>query len=230
MPKISLHNQTFSYQIKRKSIRSIRLHLKSKSSFSVSCPQLVPAPIVIAFIRQHQDWIIKHSPKFVSHPKISSLTKINILDRCYNLIIKKDSKNSLVVTTDTLYLTTTHLYQKNLKAILQKYLKPMAQKLIETNTSKLAKTMGVKYKKVVAKNQRTLFGSCSRQNNLNFNWQIIFFPKDKFEHLLIHELAHLVHRHHQKSFWAFVAQFDPNWKQNNKWLKQQGSNHYLFKP
>lgn len=230
MPKIILQKHSFSYLVYRKSIRSIRLQLKTKRSFYVSCPFLTPAPLIGRFIRQNQDWIIKNSQKIIPQKKLKDLKKINILGQTYNLLIQKNSKPSFFITTDTIYLTSPHLYQKDLISLLKKHLQPLSKKLISSHTQTMAKIMGVKYRRLVVKNQRSLFGSCSHQNNLNFNWQIIFFPKDKFDHILIHELAHLKHRHHQKSFWSFVAQFDPNWQANNRWLKNQGSTHYLFKP
>ena len=44
-------------------------------------------------------------------------------------------------------------------------------------------------------------------------------------YVVIHEVCHLIHRHHRRSFWELVKSLDPNYKIHVKWLKQ---NHHLL--
>lgn len=79
--------------------------------------------------------------------------------------------------------------------------------------------MGVRYNRVFIKDQRTLWGSCSREGNLNFNWRLILAPPAVLEYVVIHELAHLVEMNHSRRFWRIVADFCPSFKTHRRWLK-----------
>lgn len=44
-------------------------------------------------------------------------------------------------------------------------------------------------------------------------------PQDIIEYIVVHELAHIVHKHHQKSFWSLVEKHLPDYKQRIAVLK-----------
>ncbi len=66
------------------------------------------------------------------------------------------------------------------------------------------------------------FGSCSRQRNINIAYRLLFTPKEVFRYVCVHELAHLREFNHSKRFWALVEQAMPNYKECEKWLKDNG--------
>ena len=45
----------------------------------------------------------------------------------------------------------------------------------------------LKYNKFYVKNQKTLWGSCSKKRNLNFNWRIMLLRPHEADYLIIHE-------------------------------------------
>ncbi len=46
------------------------------------------------------------------------------------------------------------------------------------------------------------WGSCSARNVLSFNTMMMKLPKDVIQYIIVHELAHIRHKHHQKSVLA----------------------------
>lgn len=77
-----------------------------------------------------------------------------------------------------------------------------------------------KYKKIRLSSARYRWGSCSAKNNLNFNWKIIFAPKNVIDYLVVHELVHTKHKNHQKVFWKSVEAIYPEFRESRKWLKK----------
>ena len=47
-------------------------------------------------------------------------------------------------------------------------------------------------------------------------------PPDLQNHIILHELAHLVHMNHSHAFWDLLASWDPQSETNQKSLKRLG--------
>lgn len=77
-----------------------------------------------------------------------------------------------------------------------------------------------KYNKISVKNQKTRFGSCSANRNLNFNYKIAKLPKEIADYVIIHELCHLKELNHSKNFWNLVSKKAPDYLKTRKKLKE----------
>ncbi len=100
---------------------------------------------------------------------------------------------------------------------------PTHQSLRETLTERIAHwapRLGVAPKRVFIKNQRTRWGSCSEQGNLNFNWRLARAPAEVVEYVVIHELAHLLEMNHSKRFWEHVDRWCPEHRVHRRWLRE----------
>ena len=66
----------------------------------------------------------------------------------------------------------------------------------------LAQKYGFEYNRVFIKNQKTRWGSCSGQNNINLNVNLVRLPEKLVDYTLLHELVHTRIKNHGKQFWA----------------------------
>ncbi len=97
--------------------------------------------------------------------------------------------------------------------------KEKAFSLIFERIKCLNKIYGFKYEKIFIKNQKTRWGSCSRKNNLNFNYKILFLPDNLRDYIIVHELCHLGEFNHSQRFWNLVAQTFPDFREIKNQLK-----------
>ncbi len=74
--------------------------------------------------------------------------------------------------------------------------------------------LGIKFRKT-----KSQWGSCSGKNMLSFNTMMMKLPRHIIEYIIVHELCHIVHKHHKKSFWEMVEKFIPNYKRVRMELK-----------
>jgi hypothetical protein len=77
--------------------------------------------------------------------------------------------------------------------------------------------------KVVIKDQKTRWGSCSKKGNINLNWRLIMAPLHVIDYVVVHELCHLKVMNHSKDFWNLVESIQPNNHERRRWLKVNGN-------
>jgi len=87
-----------------------------------------------------------------------------------------------------------------------------ARKFITDRVRYFSEMHGFKYNKIRIKNQRTVWGSCSVDGNLNFNYILFKMPKDIADYIIIHELCHLKRFDHSENFWNLVARILPGYR------------------
>jgi len=68
------------------------------------------------------------------------------------------------------------------------------------------------YNKVFIKSQKTRWGSCSSNRNLNFNYRITSLAPELQDYLVVHELCHLKEFNHGQAFWDLVALQIPDYR------------------
>lgn len=98
--------------------------------------------------------------------------------------------------------------------------KEIARSLVEERVSKLNQFYDFPVNRIAIRDQKTRWGSCSSQNNLNFNYRIIFLPDDLVDYLVVHELCHLQEMNHSKHFWELVGQKIPDYRQKSRKLRK----------
>lgn len=97
-----------------------------------------------------------------------------------------------------------------------------AKRIFPERTAYFALRMGVDYGRITIREQKTRWGSCTSEGNLNFNWRLIFAPEKVLDYVVVHELAHRKEMNHSPAFYAVVASVMPEYKIYEKWLRDNG--------
>ncbi|MBO5212189.1 MAG: M48 family metallopeptidase [Clostridia bacterium] len=100
-----------------------------------------------------------------------------------------------------------------------KHLKIKAMKTIPSRVEYFSKIMGVFPVGVSINSAKKRFGSCSSRGRLNFSCRLMLYPDEAVDYVVVHELAHLKHLDHSKSFWSFVERFMPDYRERKNLLK-----------
>lgn len=94
----------------------------------------------------------------------------------------------------------------------------MTRRVLEINNMYFKKNI----KSVNLKYNRSNWGSCSSSTNINFSTRLLFAPQIVQDYVIIHELAHLIEMNHSSRFWNIVSKIMPDYKSQEKWLKENG--------
>lgn len=208
--------------------KNIKLSVLADGSLKVTAPHYTKESHIREFISSQQIWIKKQQQKIKSKPQLETkehvyifgkkYTKVLTSPPAYPLGIHTQSNNLIVSCIPTTIEPPTWDTRHDTKA--HSFLKKTAHKYCSTQTQNWAKKMNISYGKVTLKKQKTRWGSCSSQGNLNFNWQLVHFEPKIIDYVIIHELAHRVHMNHSAKFWALVAKYDPHYKEHLNVLKK----------
>lgn len=69
----------------------------------------------------------------------------------------------------------------------------------------------------------SLWGSLSARDGLSLDLSLVLGAPAAFEYVLVHELCHLLHRHHQRSFWREVEARGVDWRAQRDYLHAHGA-------
>lgn len=98
----------------------------------------------------------------------------------------------------------------------------LAKQIIPEKVAYYARLMGVTYGRIAIRKQKTKWGSCSQDGNLNFNCLLMMAPPEVLDYVVVHELCHRLEMNHSARFWAKVEHVMPNYRVPRKWLKDNG--------
>ena len=128
-------------------------------------------------------------------------------------LLKYDKERTFLHFTGESFILNYNTYDKQ---IFQKYIddfyKSEAKNHIPTLVDKWAKTMNVTPLSLSFRKTKRQWGSCSSSNKISINTMIMKLPLNVIEYIIVHELAHITHKHHQKDFWRCVARYIPEYK------------------
>ena len=101
-------------------------------------------------------------------------------------------------------------------------LKKDAGEDLTARVRRFAPLVGVTYGRITIRAQKTRWGSCTGEGNLNFNCLLALAPPEIRDYVVIHELCHRKEMNHSLRFWEEVAKFCPDYRRHRQWLKRNG--------
>ena len=206
-----------------------------KGQVKVSVPRGVSERQVEKFVSTKKEWIYKHWQKCQEQQTLQAQKEYKFGQEfpfCgRNLTIRVGEYDRKTISVQLIqnslwvyFPKTTPLEERSryIKEALIYWYKTQARKVFRDKLDHYSTIMGVEYKGLRIKEQKTKWGSCSAQGNINLNWKVIMAPEAVIDYLIIHELAHLKFLNHSQDFWYIVANYMVDYKQWKKWLKEHG--------
>ena len=103
------------------------------------------------------------------------------------------------------------------------FLRAEARRRLSAAAAEKAGGAGLRVRRVVVKDTRTRWGSCTADGTLMFSWRLVMSPARVQDYVVAHEVAHLRHMDHGAAFWALVGRLTPHQRAAMAWLKARGA-------
>ena len=89
--------------------------------------------------------------------------------------------------------------------------------------------LGRRRTRLVLRDTRSRWGSCSSAGVLMFNWRLVMAPPEVLDYVAAHEVAHLAEMNHSARYWAIVERIFPDYRRARAWLRQEGNALHLWR-
>ena len=207
--KVEIENTMIEFNVQYGNGKKLSIHIDSMGFITVKAPKDTSKEMIVSAIESQGKWIVEklqeirkarelpHAREYHAHGKFLYMGKERFLHElidCSDLneeVLKKNLKKFYMNKCKAIVEERIKIYQKQLKV------KP---KLIEIVESKVK------------------WGSCSSGKKITFNFRLAMAPIEVIDYVIIHELCHITHMNHDRSFWRRVGSIMPDYKEKEEYL------------
>jgi hypothetical protein len=198
--------------------RRYLLRLRPDGTLRVTIPRGGTAAGAREFVERSRPWLERQWQRMQSRPQHPATWQIGseILFRGELVRIESDQPGVMRFGGEVLPVVEP---QANHRPAIEKHLRGLATRELAARTMELASQHGLVVSRVMVRNQRSRWGSCSRRGTISLNWRLIQTPVHVRDYIILHELAHLRHMNHSDRFWNEVERLCPGYASAERWLK-----------
>lgn len=209
-------------EVNRKNIKNLHLSvLPPDGRVRVSSPMDLSDESVFMFVRTKLSWIKKQKEKFDMQPRQSERQYVSgetlyVFGKQYFLRVEYSYKgNSLVLSGNDAILTVRKESTiKQRENYVNEWYRKLLKEKIALYLPKWEKITGLYCDSWQTKYMTTRWGTCNiNKKKLWFNLQLAKKPPECLEYIVLHELAHLKEKTHNKDFVAILDSYMPNWRE-----------------
>jgi len=143
------------------------------------------------------------------------------LGETYPIEIVQDknlAQDSVVFDKEKLIIyVKQHDAEKN-KQVLKRFYYQQCKQLVEQSVSFNQRYFKTKPRSIRITDSKTTWGTCDSKHQLTFNWRLAMAPREVINYVVVHEMCHMVHLNHDRSFWRLVGKIEPDFKEKERWL------------
>lgn len=216
--------------IKSPRTRRISISAKPFQPLRVTLPAFESFSRAERFLEEKEKWIHKTLEKirtlenhltvfndFTSFHTREHELKVERMDIAIPKVILRDKK-ILVQLPENAYIESPEI-QDMIRWGIQAAWRKEAKKYLPLRLNELARKYQLSYNRVTIKNNRSRWGSCSQKNNINLSLHLMRLPDHLIDYILLHELAHTLHRNHGRQFWRSLDKICPNARSLDKEMR-----------
>ena len=114
------------------------------------------------------------------------------------------------------------LDEKESEKRLKKFYITSCKKIVGERIKIYQQQLRVKPKIIEVVESNKQWGSCNTKKELTFNYRLVMAPLEIIDYVVVHELCHLLHMNHDRSFWRRVGSVLPDYKKRQEFLNLYG--------
>lgn len=219
------HVLPYSCDIQRTKRKTLALYIQHRKVI-VRCPLRASKREVHEFVTSNREWIeerlLEEAQREREMLRIERGAKIFYRARELTIVFREGRKKRILISGDQFIIQGHKLNPAKAREQVEDYLIDKASEYIIPRAKGLARHLGVdhKIKEIKLRKTKSKWGHCTSQGVLQYNWLIMLAPYSIIDYMITHEVCHLVHMDHSRSFWNLVQSICPSYEYYVDWLKE----------
>ena len=209
-------------EVVRKAIKNLHLSVHPpEGRVRVSVPIRIDDEAVRLAVISKLAWIRRHQKTFTDQPRQSQREMVSgeshyFMGRRYRLRVLEHNGPSRISRNGNSELTMQvrpGTGRDKREQVLNEWYRRHVKALVPDLIDKWQPVIGVRVADWGVKKMKTRWGSCNvRDQRVWLNLELAKKPPHSLEYVLVHEMVHLLERHHNERFKALMDQFMPQWR------------------
>lgn len=216
--RIEIGDRIIEYGVQYGKRKKLLINIDEIGFITIKAPNNASEGDIINFIRQNGKWIKEKLDEISEFRKIPIIKVYDGEGKFFHLG-KQFCLHELIETSE--------LGKEELKTKLKKFYISSCKKIIEERIKVYQQQLGVKPKTVEVVESKRQWGSCNSDKRITFNYRLAMAPLEVIDYVIVHELCHLIHMNHDRSFWRLVGSVLRDYKKREEFLAIHGSHMML---
>lgn len=209
--RIELNKISIDCDIQYGKRKKISIHIDETGFITVKVPNNTSHEVILDVLKKYEDWIIEKS---------DDINRIN--EKISRMTYDEEGRFLHLGKEYYLYelIEIDGFTEEERRDRLKKFYFSSIKKVIEERVKIYQEQLGVKPKSIEINESKTKWGSCDSQKKIIFNYKLAMAPIEAIDYVIVHELCHLLHMNHDRSFWRRVGSILPDYKERQEMLKK----------
>lgn len=151
------------------------------------------------------------------HGEEYTINKIHHQQSVVRIRIDEENKTFKIILPNQILKDEEEIY---IRKAVRKLFKENTELILKEKLIYWSKITNISYNSVKVRDAKTKYGSCiPKTKALHFSSRLVMLKKEAIDAIIVHELCHIVYPNHSKNFYNLVESYIPNYKEINKYLK-----------
>ena len=199
----------------------------------ISAPRRMGLDPIRVFVISKLDWIKKQQTKLREQERetpreyLDSESHYAWGKRYLLKIIECEEAPSIELKHDQMLLRLRPgANNKKAQAVVEEWYREQIKEAVPPLITKWESVMGVKVARFFVRQMKTRWGSCTpRRRSIRINTNLAKKPPELLEYIVVHEMAHLIVRHHNGRFTSIMDRLLPHWRLHRRELNSAPFGH-----
>lgn len=218
---------TISFTIIYKRRKTIGIYIDLYGQIEVQAPKDTPINTITSLLEDKWEWIQQKSKEMKDRiagtiEKVYDHGEVFLyLGKPYSIIISSNMDNPqdyVVFEEDKIHIYVKQHNDESIKKALKRFYYQQCKALVEGRIRIYQSEFKMKPRSIRITNDSSNWGTCNSKLELTFNWKLAMAPIEVIDYVVVHEMCHMVHLNHERSFWRLVGKILPDYEARQNWL------------
>lgn len=234
---ISADGNQISYDLERKNVKNLNLHVRRDGTVYVSANRLVPVEQVDAFLESKIGFILNARKRFAEQAQYRPQPKQYVSGETFYIQGRGLRLQVVQAAKDQISSDGVHLYLQvrdpmdfeKKKRMVSRFIDQQCRQVfgeIVAEVYPIFQKYGVAMPTLRIRDMETRWGSClAKKGIITLNKRLLEAPRYCIEYVVTHEFCHFIHPNHSKQYYAFLTMLMPDWRKRKKVLDENTANY-----